>query len=413
MPPGHPAFGRPLPCDCIEREETGARQQRLLRYSGLANLARQSFATLNEQGLDPDPAAQERFRRAARAGRAFAANPEGWFVLAGPSGSGKTHLAAAIANDVIHRGQPALFVFVPDLLDHLRASYGPDAADPYDALLEQVRYSPLLVLDDLGGEYATPWAEEKLYQVLNARHAARMPTVLTLAVPLDHTPDRFRTRLSDATVSLVFTLAASPTAVLDDALDLPLLREMTFERFQVRGAQLTPRQSASLEQALRAARTFAEAPEGWLVFTGPTGSGKTHLAAAVAHRWRDAGRQVVFSFVPDLLDALRAAVHDDAAPDTIEAVRRCALLVLDDLGLHTATAWAQEKLFQVLNYRYLARLPTIITVGGSLEDLPPPWVSRMLDPHVSQLVAIEAPDFRASGQSRAAPPPAARRRRGP
>ena len=77
-------------------------------------------------------------------------SPEGWLVFLGPSGCGKTHLAAAIANYRLSQGQPALFVVVPDLLDHLRSCYDPQSAMSYDELFEQVKQAPLVILDDLG-----------------------------------------------------------------------------------------------------------------------------------------------------------------------------------------------------------------------------------------------------------------------
>ena len=43
---------------------------------------------------------------------------------------------------------------------------------------------------------------------------------------------------------------------------------------------------------------------------------------------------------------------------TLQRVRRARFLVLDDLGTQNTTQWAQEKLFQILNYRYVPRLPT-------------------------------------------------------
>ena len=61
----------------------------------------------------------------------------------GPSGCGKTHVAAAIANRCIQQGQPALFVVVPDLLDHLRGRLQPRQREsPYDEFFEQVRSAP-------------------------------------------------------------------------------------------------------------------------------------------------------------------------------------------------------------------------------------------------------------------------------
>jgi DNA replication protein DnaC len=100
--------------------------------------------------------------------------------------------------------------------------------------------------------------------------------------------------------------------------------------------------------------------------------------------------------VPDLLDLMRAGVRDDEGDQfrLLDHIRTVPHLVLDDLGVHSATPWAQEKLFQILNYRYNGRLPTVVTVGRPLEELPDAWVSRMHDVKVSDLFRIEALDYR-------------------
>ena len=50
------------------------------------------------------------------------------------------------------------FIVVPDLLDHLRATFQPGSAVSYDERFNEVRRARLLVLDDLGTQNATPWA---------------------------------------------------------------------------------------------------------------------------------------------------------------------------------------------------------------------------------------------------------------
>jgi DNA replication protein DnaC len=399
VPLGHPEFGRAVPCVCVEHEEEAERTGRLERYSNLGLLRRMTFATVLPQGRATDPAGQERFRHALELARLYAETPEGWLVLLGQSGAGKTHLAAAIANRCIERGRPVLFIVVPDLLDHLRAAYRPDAEEPYDRLFEQVRAAPLLVLDDLGAQAGTAWAAEKLYQIVNYRYNAQLPTVFTCALPLEELDERLRTRLSDPLFSQVCRLdegTAAGRTVGTDILALPLLRQMTFKTFNPLPRTADPRESTNLDRAYRIAFEQAERPDGWLVLLGDTGTGKTHLAAAIAHRWREVGRAVEFVVVPDLLDRLRAGVRDDDADQyrLLEQIRTSPHLVLDDLGVHQATPWAQEKLFQILNYRYNGRLPTVITVGRPLEELPDAWVSRMYDDKVSLLFRIEAPDYR-------------------
>jgi len=68
--------------------------------------------------------------------------------------------------------------------------------------------------------------------------------------------------------------------------------------------------------------------------------------------------------------------------------------VLDDLGTESATAWAREKLYQLFNYRYNARLPTVITTAVPIEQLDPRLASRMLDGIRCTFFVLEAPSYR-------------------
>ena len=399
VPLGHPDFGRAFPCQCVLNEGKERRLQRLLSYSNLGPLERLTFDNLAPQGRSADPSAREAFARAVAAARAFAQEPAGWLVFTGPSGCGKTHLAAAAANLCLREGYPVLFMVVPDLLDHLRAAYKPDSEMPYDDLFYQVKSAPILVLDDLGTHSATPWAQEKLFQILNYRYNAKLPTIVTVGKHLGELDDRVRTRLEDPELAHLFSLGGAPAGKgIMGGLSLPILKEMTFQGFDTQGLGLDERASRNLKEALRVAKTYAESPEGWKVFLGATGCGKTHLAVAIGHFWQDRGLPVEFCVVPDLLDFLRATFRPEAPegpfPELFEKVRTAPYLILDDLGTHSATPWAQEKLFQILNYRYNAKLPTVITVGRPLEELPEAWVSRMCYPKVSDIFEVEAPDYR-------------------
>ena len=96
-----------------------------------------------------------------------------------------------------------MFVVVPDLLDHLRATFGPSSNISYDNLFDQVRMSPLLILDDLGTQSATPWAREKLYQIFNYRYIARLPTVITSSNTLEELDPRIRSRMLDKRICTI------------------------------------------------------------------------------------------------------------------------------------------------------------------------------------------------------------------
>jgi len=160
LPSGKPDFSQVVACRCTRKESDKGRQSRLQRYSNLGVLTRFTLDKLLPQGRSGNPVHQEQFARIYEAARAFAAEPKGWFVLTGPSGCGKTHLAAAITNERISHGCPAFYITAPDLLDHLRSSFGPGSEVPYDEFFDQVRNAPLLVLDDLGAQTSTPWARK-------------------------------------------------------------------------------------------------------------------------------------------------------------------------------------------------------------------------------------------------------------
>jgi DNA replication protein DnaC len=177
----------------------------LSSLSLMENMTFQSF-DLRTDELPPDERAN--LRRAFELCKEYADLPDGWLVLTGEYGCGKTHLAASIANVRASAGQPGLFVVVPDLLDHLRATFSPSSEARFDKRFDEVRRSPFLVLDDLGTESASPWAQEKLYQLFNYRYNARLPTVITMAQTVDAVDPRLRTRMLDVTRCTVFAILA-------------------------------------------------------------------------------------------------------------------------------------------------------------------------------------------------------------
>ena len=84
--------------------------------------------------------------------------------------------------------------------------------------------------------------------------------------------------------------------------NLGYLTRFTFESMDPAGLPGDAESRRLFGEAYRRASEFAEDPAGWLVLTGPHGTGKTHLAAAVANRCIERGHVVFFVHVPDLLD---------------------------------------------------------------------------------------------------------------
>jgi DNA replication protein DnaC len=151
-----------------------------------------------------------------------------------------------------------------------------------------------------------------------------------------------------------------------------------------------------LELAYNQARHYAQNLNGWLLLQGGYGCGKTHLAAAIANFAVDIGVPTLFITVPDLLDALRSSYHEAGTSfeERFEEIRQAPLLILDDFGTQNATQWAQEKLFQLMNYRYINRLPLVVTTNLPVEDMEGRIRSRLEDPELVTNVRILATDFR-------------------
>lgn len=173
-----------------------------------------------------------------------------------------------------------------------------------------------------------------------------------------------------------------------------------------------PLWTAVQKQVWRAARDNAlEFAQGhalnrWLVFVGPPGGGKSHLALAVlnyriAHP--EAGQPGRYIIAPDYLSELQGQMGK--GNDGIDAVGElrgryidCPLLILDDIGTENVTGWALTEMFSLLNNRHRAEVQTIICTNVSLDAIPTRVRRRLLDPNVSRVHLLNLPDW-GSGRS--------------
>jgi DNA replication protein DnaC len=407
VPVGHPDFGKIEICVCRQGEISQQVRQRLFALSNLEELKQLTFDNFRPRGnVGLAPVQAESLEWAYNQARHFAQSLEGWLLLQGDYGCGKTHLAAAIANFTVSMGVPTLFLTVPDLLDSLRFAYQ-DPEATFESRFEDVRQASLLVLDDFGTQNATPWAQEKLFQILNYRYINRLPLVVTTNLALEEIEGRMRSRLEDPQlVSLVRIQAPDYRRPIDDAghselSSLALHKDQTFVSFDDRrGEGLPAEHLKNLDLALQVAMDYAKKPEGWLVMMGGSFNGKTHLAAAIGNYQKEIGHSVHFIYLPDLMDHLRATFSPASLvryDQRFDEVKQARLLILDGLGTQSTTPWAREKLNQLFDYRYNEKLPTVITMTEALEELhsrEPGLANRMLDLRLCRRVALTVPAYR-------------------
>lgn len=103
-------------------------------------------------------------------------------TLHGLVGRGKTHLATAIFAETLATVGWGMWRDVSDALEALKRGI---STGQHEVLLDRMKRTPLLLLDDLGAHHATEWTESLLSSVLRSRHGRQLPTILTLNIGED------------------------------------------------------------------------------------------------------------------------------------------------------------------------------------------------------------------------------------
>lgn len=183
-------------CQCnfvSDRQELWRRAQKASNLSPeMRQLSFQNFKRVREQ---------EAFDVLKR----FAEEPSGWVVLTGAPGTGKTHLLAATTNRLLATDNRPMYTIVPELLRYLRSLIGTDSME---SRFEQIRDMDVLLLDDLGAEYETDWALERLYLIFDHRYRHQMPTVIATNLAVENLTMRIASRAQDRALSRVIVMAS-------------------------------------------------------------------------------------------------------------------------------------------------------------------------------------------------------------
>lgn len=107
-----------------------------------------------------------------------------------------------------------------------------------------------------------------------------------------------------------------------------------------------------------------------LLFFGPVGTGKTFYAACIANVLLDVGYPVKMLDFDRIRNTLQSSF--EGRQEYLDSFHRCPLLILDDLGMESKSEYMQEIVFSVVDARYKAGLPLIVTTNLTSEQLKNP-----------------------------------------
>lgn len=137
-------------------------------------------------------------------------------------------------------------------------------------------------------------------------------------------------------------------------------------------------------------------PSG-MIFVGPPGVGKTHLAIAIGREIANMGLEVIYTTVSDMVKGVRAGWGDGGGEDLTQSKYIMKdLLIIDEIGVQTGSDNEKKIIFEVIAGRYDLMKPTIIISNldeaGVTEYITERCVSRLL--HVGYLMPFECPSYR-------------------
>lgn len=157
----------------------------------------------------------------------------------------------------------------------------------------------------------------------------------------------------------------------------PRYRHCRLSNFQT--SSPSPAERAQLQGARTLAEHYVEGflqeggfRQSGLLFVGPPGVGKTHLAVGVlvelTERYRVRGRFAEFTSLIHQIQATFDPGSPESKREILDPLMGAELVVLDELGAQQMTPWVRDILYLIINHRYTRQLPTIFTTNYLLDE---------------------------------------------
>lgn len=214
------------------------------------------------------------------------------------------------------------------------------------------------------------------FLVCGTCHAVRQK-VMEVADPTPEDPNHKRTVTVTAMCECELEEVRKEEAAKKAAEDMEKIRKLrsaslmdaqfsisTFDNFQQ-----TKFNGRNLELCQRYAKKFdamLEKNQG-LLFWGQVGTGKSFAAACIANYLLDHKIPVMMTSFVKLLEAVQYGRENES--DIIRRLNRARLVIFDDLGAERSTDYAIERVYNIIDSRYRARLPMILTTNLTIDEM--------------------------------------------
>lgn len=145
----------------------------------------------------------------------------------------------------------------------------------------------------------------------------------------------------------------------------PAYRNFTFEKDDLKN----PKETHILKRYADRFREIKQSGQGLLLY-GNIGTGKTFLSACVANQLIDEGFRVHMTTLPRIIAKIQKETFEKS--DTIADLTECDLLIIDDLGVERQTEYMQEQVFEIIDARYRAKKPMLVSTNLSAKEMNSP-----------------------------------------
>ncbi|WP_181349791.1 primosomal protein DnaI [Thalassobacillus sp. CUG 92003] len=143
--------------------------------------------------------------------------------------------------------------------------------------------------------------------------------------------------------------------------------EATFERMDWED----PERAQAVQEVVSYMETVEEElPNRGLYLHGPFGVGKTYILGALANGLSQKNIASMIVYMPEFVREIKASIKDDTINQKVEAFKTIPILMLDDIGAESQSAWFRDEVLgSILQYRMMERLPVFFTSNYNLNEL--------------------------------------------